>query len=74
VATCNEYPPGSSFSTRDQIQLVAHMSKIARDIPNFHIPKEIILQHPIEITKPEFLRTMTPGQDALFFWTVVSRL
>lgn len=63
---------GAANTAADIFQLCGHMSKIERAIPNFHLPRNIILQHPLEISKPKYLRCLAPGKEATVMWTVDS--
>jgi hypothetical protein len=65
-----DFPAGRPFSVEDAFKLRAHMSGIDRDMRDFHSPKRITLQHPIEMSKPKYLRCLTVGQEAVFSWTV----
>jgi hypothetical protein len=49
------------------------VSKIGRTIPGLNGDKSILLQHPIEIGRPTFLRSMVPGQVATFSWTIKNK-
>lgn len=70
VKRANSFPVGSPFTIDDSFKLRAHMSRIERTVPGFHKPRTITLQHPIEMSKPRFLRCLTVGQEAVFSWTV----
>jgi hypothetical protein len=67
-----DIPVGRPFSVEDVFKLRGHMSGIDRAIPDFHSARKITLQHPIEMTKPRFLRCLTVGQEAVFSWKVCS--
>jgi hypothetical protein len=63
--------PGAANQDIDAFTLRGHMSKIERDIPSFQLPRNIIIQHPIEIVaEPKHLRCVAPGKQTLFTWTV----
>lgn len=70
VKRANTFPVGSAFTVDDNFKLRAHMSRIERTVPGFHKPRPITLQHPIEMSKPRYLRCLTVGQEAVFSWTV----
>ena len=65
-----DIPTGRPFSVEDAFTLRGHMSGIDRAAPRFHSPRRITLQHPIEMSKPKFLRCLTIGQEAVFSWKV----
>jgi len=63
--------PGAANQDMDAFTLRGHMSKIERDIPSFQLPRNIIIQHPIQIVaEPKHLRCLAPGKQTLFMWTV----
>lgn len=65
-----DFPVGRPFSVDDAVKLRGHMSGIERTVLDFHSPRIITLQHPIEMSKPKFLRCLTLGQEAVFPWKV----
>jgi hypothetical protein len=66
-----DIPVGRPFSVEDAFKLRAHMTGIERTVPGFHSPRRITLQHPIEMSKPKYLRCLTVGQEAVFSWKVL---
>jgi hypothetical protein len=66
----NTFPVGRVFQVDDAFKLQGYMSKIGRNIPGFHLPKKVTIQHPVKMTAPRYLRCLTVGQEAVFSWTV----
>jgi hypothetical protein len=73
VSQCLECQPGASSRSLTIVSLQAHVSKIGRTIPGLNGDKSILLQHPIEISEPTFLRSMVLGQVATFSWTIKNK-
>ena len=61
---------GPAFTVDDYIQLRGHMSKIERDVPSFHSPKKIRLQHPLELSEPIYLGCVEVGKTTIITCTV----
>lgn len=64
------FPVGQPFTVMDGFELGAEMSGIERVVPGFHSPRQIQLQHPIEMNRLRSLRCLAAGQEALVTWTV----
>ena len=63
-------PTEQPFSIQDGILLRGHMSGIDRVLRDFHTPRNVILEYPIEMTPPNYLRCLAVGQEARFTWKV----
>jgi hypothetical protein len=66
------FPVGQPFTVYDGFELWGYMSGIERVVPSFHIPRGILLQHPVKMRNPRFLKCLIPGQEALISWIVYS--
>jgi len=62
--------PGPSFTVDETVKLGGTFTRLGRNIPNFHEGRRIKIQHPVRMTAPKHLKTMAPGQEAKFHWTV----
>jgi len=66
----NTVPADQPLIVSDTFSVTARMSKIDRELRQFRLSKSITLQHPIQISKPRYLRCLTVNQEAAFSWTV----
>jgi hypothetical protein len=67
----NSIPVGIGFSMLDELSVGAHLSKVERDLPEFRLLRNIILEHPVEMREPRFLSSLTEGEEAVFSWMVI---
>lgn len=58
------------FSIQDSFLLRGHMSGIDRILRDFHTPRSVTIEYPIEMTAPKYLRCLAVGQEAKFTWKV----
>jgi len=70
VKRATSFPVGSPFTVDDSFKVRGYVSKICRTIPDFQSPRGITLQHPIEMSKLQYLKCLTVGQEAVFSWFV----
>lgn len=61
---------GEPYVVVDRLCLQGHMSKLRRQLPNFHSGREIVLRYPIEISRPQYLRSLPAGHETMVTFTV----
>jgi hypothetical protein len=63
-------PMEQPFSIQDGFLLRGHMSGIDRTLRDFHSPRQVTIEYPIEMSAPNYLRCLAAGQEARFTWKV----
>jgi hypothetical protein len=66
----NDVTPGPSFTVKETVRLGGTFMRLGRNIPDFHDGVTIDIQHPVRMTGLKYLKSMAPGQEAKFQWTV----
>ena len=62
--------PGPSVVVNDVVKLGSTFTRLGRAIPHFHQGAPIVVQHPLKMSNHKYLKSMAPGQEAIFHWTV----